>query len=504
MINIAVVLPVAFIIGYIYSSHLLHSIMKNRLENKFKKSFVTRKDTTTNAIKTSHIYILIASSFLAVASCGPIFLNGNPETFPTLLLIACLFLCGLLFIFHIPDSLLCLALWRRSAQKILDKRTNAAGKVKLYETSVLFKHERLLFPMPHLEKIIVSFFNNPQLGPQEAIKRLTHLYLFTFQQKQALAALFELWREKENGHLLAHYLLEAKNMAMLEELDNKSPLPSLYFDLAEAEGEARQLIKVSSRMAALNNYHLNTPMVQTLETANSLLAANNLTRFFEAFADIEIQPPLPDCLDYFKIIQAITAQLITIKKNLSKTVTIERFETKRSILEEQIKQLDKLIQTTVGDLYEPFKSIWQKALMNLSALVEKEIDLLHGSAHFDIQLINYELLSGAGEQHLHFTVANNGQELGRNVTFTLKIEGDSIDFKNHSPHTFDFFETGHNQKITFPITAHSPGKCTAKLSLTYSDRTRQDKHEIFSFPITITEKESSLKKSPIPISPVPH
>lgn len=502
IINLELSLPLGYVTVYIVASSLIYAKKQQAVKTKLCESTVKYNDLFSPPFRKLQSGGLFWTTLFGITAYIPICFNREHEAFSVLKIIALGFLTLSPFILHIPDYLLCLPVWRFQRDRMLKKLVNPEELIHYYENSLLFKHEMLYFPLPGLHKIMAAISNNRQLGIKAAIKHITHLYLFTFQQKQAMIALHNLWKEKENHHLLVHHLLEAGNVPMLETLSKNTQLPGLYLELLEddqfqpvpPQSLEKRINRVCMVLAAEKKYHLNHEMAYSLEIAHKLLTAAGIKDFYEAASVLGKKQDFPKELDYFKVLENTVSQLIEIKHALKKADDIERFETKRDIFSKQKNQLESLVKATSAALYEPFSNIWQKTLHHCLALVEKETGLMHGYAEFDLQLLNKELPPGKEKQTLHFDITNKGRELSRNVSIEMHAEGASLTVTDQMTQTFEYFEIRQTKRIAFPISVLNPGKTTVKLTLTYSDYTRENKQEIFSFPITIVDKKTEFKK----------
>lgn len=493
--NFETIIPITFIIGYIVASALKFTKNKRKFSSTFNvRRVIKHSDLVSPRFEKVQALSLFWGPLFSLLTILPTHLNGNPESFSSLLIIAIGFLILPLFTLRIPDYLLCLSVWHRQRKRILRQTGTPKEMIRLYEVSLPFKYEMLYYPLPGLHKIMAAIADNQQFGIEEATKQITRLYLFTFQQEQVLTALKDLLRDKkERGHLIIHYLLEAKNVPILEDISKEIRLAKLYLELFENDYAPQQLKNVRLAFEKEEGYHLNAPMIRSLAVVHKLLTATGLKDIHEAASAMAAKQPFPGKLEYFKVLENTITNLVDIKNALIKAVGIERFDTKRSVLAEQQEQLVYLSKSVSDKLYEPFSAIWQKALGHCAGLVQKEIDLLQGSAVFEIHLLNRVILTNP-DQHLHFDIRNTGQELGRDVCMTLHTDGGSLTVTAQDIRIFDFFETDQTKRITFPISILHPGKATVKLSLIYSDRTRENKQETFSFPVIITEQKTQFKK----------
>jgi hypothetical protein len=494
--NVALTLPLGYFAGYFFASSLIFARIQKAVKTKHNESIVKSNDLYISSYQRIQYKTLLWCLIFSISAYALILFIGKPERSPTLITIAIGFATLPLFMLHIPDYLFCLPVWKNQRKKILRQSNNPEELIHQYEKALPFKYERLYFPLPGLHKIITAISDHPQLGPKEAIKQITHLYLFTFQQKEALKAFHMLWQEND-PHLLIHYLLEAKNIPLLKILSKTNPMAGQYLELLE---DKSNLQDISAHMKLVMNRDsaIHLPMVHSLDAAHRLLTTDNLKNFYSAVTLFKEDTPFPDELKYFYVLNNMADPLIKITNNLKKAADIERIETKRGVLTDQHKHLETLSELTASTMYEPFANIWKKALTHIITLIQKEIDLLKGSAIFDIHLVNQEILSGSGKQTLHFDITNKGQELGSDVSIALQADNSSLTVQDHDPQTFPYFETNQTKKINFPVTLNHPGKATIKIALTYSDLTRENKQETFSFPITITEKQTAFKKIPNP------
>ncbi|MGD2088352.1 MAG: hypothetical protein PVH61_19395 [Candidatus Aminicenantes bacterium] len=498
-------LPIAYVTGYIVASSLIYARRQQTFKTKLSESIVKYKDLFSTPFRKLLSWGLLWTTLLAISALIPIFFKGNPETFPSLKIISGGFLILSLFILHIPDYLLCLPVWRYQRRRMLKPSLTPEELMRRYQTSMLFKHEMLYFPLAGLDKVLVAISNHEGLGTKAVVKHITYLYLFTFQQKQALTAFHRLWQEKENRHLLVHYLLEAGNVPMLETLakDKDTPLPGLYLELlaedqsppAPAQTLEQRINRVCAALAAGEKNPLNDAMVYSLEMARQLLGAAGIKDFYEAIAAVEEKKwAFPDELDYFSVLAKTFTQLIKINRALKKADEIERYETKRDIFTGQKQQLEYLARTTPAALYQPFAHIWRQALEHCAALVEKESGLLYGYAEFNIHLLEKELTPGIEDQTLHFDITNTGRELSRGVSIELQARGPALTVPVQMKQTFDYIEIRQTKRIALTISVLNPGKTTVEVMLTFSDPTRENKREVFSFPVTIAAKPAAFKK----------
>ncbi|MCP4213726.1 MAG: ATP-binding protein [bacterium] len=421
--------------------------------------------------------------------------------------IAIAFLIIPLFIFRIIDYFLCLPVWSAQRNRMLKQSICPEELINGYKTSLPFKHEMLYFPLPGLHRVIAAISTKNELGVREAVKHISHLYLFTFQQKEALTAFYNLWQDKEDHHRLLHYVLETKNIALLETLAKSNRLAELYLGLFARENRfppqnmLRRINGARKMMTVEKGEHLHDSMITSLDAARQLLRAGSLKEFYDAMPTVKKMMHFPDDPDYFRILKNTASKLPAISEALKKIDILESLDTKRAEMENHKIQLENLAKSTASDLYAPFSDIWQEALSNCVHIMVKEIELMHSAAAFDISLLNKEI--SAGNHSLHFILINKGGELARDISVSLQSQSESLTVSDPAPRVFSFIESLRSKKAAFPVSVLHPGKATVILSYTFSDRTRENKSEILSFPITITHKPTVFKKIPNPYTAGP-
>ncbi|UCH97099.1 MAG: hypothetical protein JSV88_09675 [Candidatus Aminicenantes bacterium] len=393
-----------------------------------------------------------------------------------------------IFILHFPDYLICLPIWWFQRRYILKKSDKSKELISTYKESLLFKHEMLYFQMPGLHKIMIAFARNKGIGIQKAMEEIEHIYWFTFQQKQAQKAAAILLKDHEIAHLYIHFVLKRNNHPLLEKLARKTRIARLYLMLFEAKYQIDQIMLVCQKIPEEKGYRFNDEMVNTLETLYHLLTANNLKDFYLAVESYGVISSLPTEISYFTSTESMASQLKKIKEDLEKIEAIERFETRRSFLNEQKEKIEVLDMTVDEIFYEPFQSIWKKVLEHCSELVAQEIKLLQGSAVLSIDLRNREILTSEENRALYFEIINKGQELASNISIELQAEGPGLLIIGDTIKKLPVIESGTRKEIFFAISAGSPMETTVKGMVTFSDRTREGKQVSFSFPITVLKK----------------
>jgi hypothetical protein len=405
--------------------------------------------------------------------------------------------------------------------------------ISAYKKSLLFKHEMLYFQLPGVHKIMANFARNKEIGIKKAVEEINHIYMFTFQQKQAQKATVELGKDPDIAHQYIHFLLEENNRPLLQTLSEKNRLAELYLLLFEEAGKGDERIPVKTEygrelgflfkwdffrsikrekremipeilvdrikfvymeMAREKDYRFNDEMVNILVTLHHLLTANSLKDFYTAVDSFGAIPALTSEISYFPSTAGMASQLKKIKEDLEKIEAIERFETKRSFMNEQKEKFESLAVKTGEILYEPFQTIWKKALLNCSGLVAREIKLLEGSAVISIDLRNREILASDENRALYFEILNKGQELASNISITLQAEGPGLLVTGDTVKKLPVLESGTRKEISFGISARNSLETTAKGNVIFSDRSREGKQVPFSFPITILEKSAVFRE----------
>ncbi|NIM15736.1 MAG: AAA family ATPase [Candidatus Aminicenantes bacterium] len=433
-----------------------------------------------------------------------------------------------LIIVHVPDYLIYLPLWIRKQQKIMESK-NTRESILNFENSILFKHELLFFQLPGLNKILTSYVENKKIGITETVKHIVNLYLFTSQKKQALKAVVDLSKKKAYLHHLFLSLLEFNGDDLIKHLATSNRVAKLYLMLLEtidfkkidkidgsnlawllrrdifrvSKNEKREFIPetlesriyfVYLEMTKEEGYRFNEEMIKTLEADHILLTAEGLKDICRASGKLEEINEFPTEINYFSFIKIISSELKKIKDTLLKINAIERIESRRSTLSDQKQKFEDLINNVVPKLFEPFRHVWNSGLNHCIEVIEKEIQILQGSAVLTIELKNNEILASEKEQNLYFEIFNKGQELATNISITLKTDNHEHFFPGNTMENIDVIESDTVREISFPITAPSTCKTTVRGILTFSDRAKEDKTVEFSFPVTILEKSVEFEE----------
>ncbi len=531
-----IIYPLAFCIVYSYYSSFGFIKGNRKFKESFKTNMVKNDDVTHQKFLKIQTVSLLWGSIIGFILCSWVYRDITPELNEKILIAGLGFAVMPLFILHIPDYLISLPLWFYQKRKILKKNYSAEEIASAYENSFLFKHEMLFIELPGLHKIMVSMAGNKEIGIKKTVKRINDLYWYTFQQKQAQKAITTLGKAKEITHQCIHLLLEGKNVPLVKTLAEVSRLAGLYSLLIEenirflnirflvdlpvkptefiAQYRIFKMIKlrrkevqqillrtlperidfVCREMEKESGYHLNSEMIHTFRFAQKLLASGGLKDFSAAVEILDNTKQYPREIDYFTAFETMAAQLKKIKADLLKIETIERFETKRYFLSQQKESIEALTKATEDSFYEPFRTLWQEALMHCAGLVEKEIKLLQGSAVLAIDLKNREILVPGEGRYLYFIIHNKGRELADNVVITLRTGIPLIDFNAGSEAKIDIIEAGTVKEIAFPIAALAPGKTTVQGIITFSDPTWEAKTLDFSFPLTLAKKRTEFKE----------
>lgn len=523
-----VIYPFAFLIGYLFNSSFEFDEKNKKFKENFKRNETKDDDVTHFKFGRTQKSSLIWGPVNAILLLVPVYFMWAPELNSKLIIAAIGFSIMPIFILHIPDYLLCLPLWLFQRRKILKKYESSGEMERAYKESLLFKHERLYLQLPGLHKIMVSLATNKEIGIKEAVSQINHLYWFTFQQKQAQKAVIQLGKNRETSHLFILYLMEEKNLPLLDLLAKDNRLAALYLMLFEKEvqtqleaesiysrifthgkyfssdvskqksaipGNLEERIQlICSGMKKEKGYRFNNEMVRTLECAHKFLTAKSLKEF-NAAGDILVQiSAFPEDVPYFPVVEKLAVQLKKIKDIFDKIGDIQRYETKSSVLHDQQGLIDGLRATAQNTFSEPFKEIWDRALSNGAKLIREERELLRGTADLSIELKNSEILASDEERKLYFKIQNKGRELGTDISITLQSDNPGLGLPGGTEAEVTVIESGAVKEIFFPITARIPVKTTVSGTLTFSDRAREGKKISFSFPVTILEKSVGFKE----------
>ncbi len=401
-----------------------------------------------------------------------------------------------LLISHIPDYLICLPLWAKQRKQILGNYENPAGAAIYYESSIVFKHEQLFFQLPGLYKIMLHFTSNKEWGLKEAAKRIMHLYRSTFQQMQTEKAVLELAKNKEMTHHLFLSILESNGIPLIEKISTANPLAALYHALTGIEFNKRLTasmrnnfsISSSNKNSEDNNlawllrtdisklaveeknefipkpleerieivcklmsiekgYRYNEEIIKTLQACRQFLISENLEDISMAIGTLQQIKEFPGEINYFSFIVSIMPRLNRVKASLQKIDAIERMGTRRSVLFDQKQDMETILKQVEQDLFEPFKYIWAKGLKRCMEVLDREINILQGSAVLSIQLKNNDIQASEEKRKLYFEITNKGQEMAAQVTICIEPVGSGLAFPAGVAKGIDVIESGAVKEI---------------------------------------------------------
>jgi hypothetical protein len=524
-----IIYPLTFLIGYLLVSSF--EFQKNNINFKadFKNNLFRDIDNPRLRFVKAQILSWVWGLLFALLICIPIYFQWGTDLHSKLLINAFCFAVLPIFILRIPDYLIVLPIWFYQRRKILSSPQDGKAMMAVYNNSLLFKHELIYFQLPGIHKIMAVFAKNKEIGLQETVKQIGHLYWFTFQQKQARKSIIAPGKDNNTAHQCIHILLEDKNPALVkclsqenrlaelylmlfEEKDNKShkpvkthfPLFRIFRGLKPSQKEKNHPIEpallidrihlVGMEMKKEKKYRFNNEMVHTIETAHQLLTANILKDLYKGCERLETVREYPVEINYFSHLQLVYPSLEKIKNRLVTIEKIEHFESKRSFIMEQKEALNNLLKSIGEKFYQPFQTIWQKVLQHCIELLEKEIKLLQGSAVLDIQLKNQNIFSSNEEQSLYFKILNKGQEMASGISITLQAVSPRITLGRETVKEIQVIEAGKEKEVALTIKAQSNIETTIKGTLTFSDRTGENKSISFSFPITVLKRRKEFKK----------
>jgi hypothetical protein len=496
----AIMFPFSFLIGYMLTGSFFYGKESNldKIEGHKKRKTLNIERQRYGRFQKSN---LIWSPLATIIYYILVRTSGKIEIGTVLHIIFLGFMVIPLVTSHAPDYLLYLPAWFRQRRKIIQEYGNARKSIREYENAFLFKHELLLFPLPGLYRIPVFFARNKAIGMREAVKRIVHLYQFTFQQKQARKAVVKLLEDKARAHGLVLSLLEFEGDDLIENLARSHPLAALYLRLlAEIEqGEMQQshaslVHAVSREMAKQEGYGFNEEIVVSLEALHILLTAETIKDIGRAVGQLEGIKTFPMDITYFTLIRNLFPELKKIKDSLGKIKDVERLVDQRSILNDQKQQCEALLGKVSQTFFQPFKSIWGSGLKQCIEVISREITLRKGSALVTIRLKNSEITASPAGQRLYFEIGNTGQELAEDISVTLDTEAPRVSFIAETGVKINVIETNSVKEISIPIIAPDEGKTTVKGVLTFSDRARHGKTLDFSFPLTILKKSGEFKE----------
>jgi hypothetical protein len=528
----AIICPLSFMVIYLFTFQFNFVDEKQKYKSNFNENKVQENDLTHQKFAKAQKASIIWAPFVGFILCLPLIFKWLPEYHTQFRIAAAGFVVMPIFILHLPDYLICLLLWRSQRISILKKEGESKEFLSAYRESLLYKHEMLYFSLPGLYKIIIAFTMNKEIGIKKAEQEINNIYWNTFQKNQAQKAAAALGKNHEIVHQYIHFLLEKNNYPLLKTLAKENSLADFYLLLFERKDlkpsrsgedvfvkkedyrslpflfrlysffifspeEKRKFIPaklkdrielVCKEMMQKEGYRFNDEMVYTLKDVHHLMTANSLKDFYRTVDSFCGIPGLPTEISYFLSTERMASQLKKIKEDLEKIHAIGGVESKRSFMNDQKEKFEDLAGTAGEIFYEPFQTIWNKAMLHCSKLVAREIKLLQGSAVLSIDLKNREILAADENRALYFKIINKGQELASNISIELQAEGPGLFIIGDTVKKLPVVESGSRKEIFFDITARSPMETTVKGTVTFSDRTREGKQVPFSFPITVLRK----------------
>lgn len=435
-----------------------------------------------------------------------------------------------IFVLHIPEYLLCIPVWIFQLRNASKNHTEKEYLIRIYRNAPFFRHEMLFIQFLGLHKLILYISRNKELGMKEAVKRLDHLYWFTFQQKEAQKAIVQLGRNMETVHQYIHYLLEKDNLPLLKILARDNRLARLYVDMFEKAGvkekfshtfsssllttvrflffgkqHGPKLIGVSEtaegkiklvlgEIRKETSLRFHSEMIATFETAHGFLTAQGLADIYKTVPILVRIENFPQEIKYFIHIRNIRVRLDSIAINLRKIETIERFETRRSLLSEQKREIKALSKSVESEFYQPFAYIWKSALDHVAEVVQNEIDIQQESATLGIALKNPAIMASPEEQRFYFEVGNTGQEFAQDVSVKIDSDNPAVRLCGETTAATQVIEAGENKTFVFSVIADTPAQTTIRGTATFSDRTRKAKTLPFSFPVTVTKEKTEFRE----------
>ncbi len=557
-----VLYPLGFMLSYYFMSQLSFSIKIVKLKRNFGDKKIQADDLTFKEFAVRQKAVLLWGPFLGLVAYSPILYDWVPQLHSKLMIIAVGFLVMPIFILHVPDYLGCLPFWLLQRRRLLKKYKNSGDMLEVFKNSLLFKHEMLYFPLPGLHRVMAAMAANPTVGTREAIKELNQVYWFTFQQRQVEKTILTLGEDRHTAHRYINFLLEDKNVLLLDTLSRNIPLAKLYHILLEKTGyqeeeqkdeqqtnvlhsihktpssflknknsrlfsplmvgnffkRAQEIEKeiipdslmdclemVCRKMEQEQGYHGNEKMIATLDAAHLFMAADSLQGLFEALENCQTFGDFPgDGIAYFDSLVRLSEPLQKINLDLRKIETIERFTTKREFMLEQQNALVQLAREDIDGFafYEPFKTIWQQALENGARVIGEEIKRMQGSAVLAVSLKNPEIPVGADSYNLCFQVDNTGQEMASDVSLVLHVREPALTLNEAEQQEKQLLlvEAGTFKELYFRVRGEKSLKTRVWGKVVYSDRVRRDKETEFSFPVTLVERRGEFKEIPNPYS----
>ena len=518
------IVPFSFIFTYLICSQLIFILYKDQ----FKSIFYYNENLLHLKFSIIQKMSPLWCSAISILIYLSVYINYKAENNLKFSIISIGFFIMPVLILHLPEYLLCLPIWyyQRKQLKKLIQSSHQAKILSYYEKTILFKNEMLFFQLPGLHTVFTDIAKNQQQGIQEVVKKIDHLYRFTFQQKQAQKAIKTLGNDQVTAHSFIHYLLRQGNLHLLQELAKENKLAETYmtlFDKSDAinnqdndfaillpiskysffrrkhttkdrpDGLEERLHCVCQEFLKQKDIKFNHEIIESLNMAHKILTAHSLSEFISHCLTF---PDLPDSLSYFSSLKNVFSDLSIITQTLKMSYTIERFETKRSIMNDQYQLLIDLSESITHTFYQPFDFIWKTALFHCAKLIQQEIQLIQGTAVLEIDLTNKHFFESSQPTTLYFVISNKGQEYAADISIIIDTDDILLKFLQKDRSEITFIEAQTSQEVLFHITAKQAGEIHLKGKLIYSDKSAKNKEQPFSFKIIV----SHAKKKFTPIN----
>jgi AAA+ ATPase superfamily predicted ATPase len=120
-------------------------------------------------------------------------------------------------------------------------------------------------------------------------------------------------------------------------------------------------------------------------------------------------------------------------------------------------------------------------------------ELERGSADLDIGLKNREIQASEDPRELYFKISNTGQAFAFDISVHIAPTNTAIDFCGNTRADIQLIESGTVAECSFRIMANAPADTTVRGTLTFSDRTGENKSLPFSFPLTIFQEKGEFR-----------
>jgi hypothetical protein len=443
------------------------------------------------------------------------------------------FLAMPIFFLRIPDYILCLPVW--FFQVFIIKRGNSQGLelVQRYENSLLFQHEMMFGELFGLHRILTGFARNPEIGVTEAAKRITHVYWFTFQQKQAQKAVLRLGKDPELAHAFIHHLLQEKNQDLLNGLAAHSGIARCYrdlfpstekwekavvpfsIDLPKANASLffrrnpsqvqpsipdepfKRLEFVLEKLARFQDYRYNDDIVLSLRLARNLWNAETPRELIAMGEEWEPKADIPQNIPYLIQANQLLGNLSPLIVRLRELDQFKRMDARRDFLRDLKEDVEKLGIALEENMYPPFSHLWREVLENVASIIEEEYRTQRESAKLAADLLNPQIPRTTDGAALEFEITGQGNENARDIRLELESDDQRI-FSGQKILDLPIMFPGLTVTSKLPISADYPCTTWVRGHLYYSDRLQADKSIPFSFPVTIFEEKAEFQKIPNP------